>query len=223
MKEPSLRAFVVLASLAAAAGCVPLTARSSAAVLGPRGSSAVVRLAQADAADEVVKLLDLRGYSVIDHRQDGPVIALRIGGLREPIEDGANMREVGSIYYVFVAPNAEGRSAITVVGRPTLDGDELCTKDLRVEAACLERYGARDLEQDLDGRAEAQLVRELFSDLRKRGVVDDAARPSHRLAYEREACEARRKQARDRALEHRDPRARAVAQARVDTAHPPCR
>jgi hypothetical protein len=182
----------------------------------------VVRRAPADAADEVVHLFRARDHEVIDHEQKGQVIALRVQGHRRLADDGVDMHEVGSVYYAFVAPNARGRSAVTIIGRPMLDDAELCTQDLRLDAPCTDRYDARHLECELDGRAEARLVFGLFSELRERGVVDDAAVPSHRLAFDRDASRAQGNTALDRAPAHRDPRARAIAHARANKASPTC-
>lgn len=219
--KPPMRAFVVvvvLAALAAAAGCLPppLTARSSANLLGPDGSSAVVRRAPPDAAAELADLFAARGYPVVDQRQDGQVVVLRLAGSRQTIQDGKHARELGSAYYVFIAPDADGRSTVTIVGRPIYDGSELCTRDLNLGGdPCTYRFGEIEHELELDGRAEAALVRDVFSELRRRRAIDAAAMPSHRLALEHDVCRERRKEAIARALSHRDVRARAVAHARV--------
>jgi hypothetical protein len=216
--KPSMSAFVVLASLAAAAGCAPLAARSSASVLGPERSSAVVRRAPADAANELVHLLSARGHTLVDHRQRGAVIALRFEGARRMLVDGSYARELGSVYYAFVAPHAGGHSAVTLIGRPTLDGAELCTRDLDLAATgCVERYGDRSHEREVAGFAEAELVHGVFSELRVRGVVDDSVAPAYRLLLARDLCRAQRKEQLERALEHRDVRERARAYARVPT------
>jgi hypothetical protein len=222
MMVSSSRAFIVLGALAHAAGCAPLVARSSAGVLGPQGSSVVVRRAPAEAADELVYLFGDRGFTVVDHRQDGPGIALRLAGWYRRLDETYN-RQIGSAYYVFVAPHGEGQSSITIVGRPTLDAEELCTEDLRLaEELCVHRHGLPNLQEHLDGRAEAQLVHGVLSALRARGAVDGAAAPSRRIALEPTACSMQRKEALARAEAHPDARMRAIAYARANRDFPSC-
>ncbi len=214
----SPRVFVVLVSLAAAAGCAPMVARSSAAVLGPDRSSVVVRRAPAAAADELVHMLAARGHTLLDHRQRGAVIALRFEGARRTIADGSDTRELGSVYYAFVAPHAGGHAAVTLIGRPTYDGVELCTRDLQLAGTgCVDRHGGRAQEREVEGFTEAELVEGVFAELRMRGVVDDSAAPAYKLLLARDLCRAERREQIAYARELADTRARAIAYARVPT------
>ena len=217
-----MSAFVLLVSLAAAAGCIPLTARSSAAVLGPDGSTAVVRHAPIDAAAELVQVFAARGYMLFDQQQKGAIIVLRLHGSRRTLFEGEIAYEIGSVYYAYVAPHADGQSAVTIIGRPTYNDVELCTSDLRLEAACMKRYSHHSHEPELDGRAEAGIVHGVFSELRLRGAVDDSAVPTHRIMLARDLCRTQRQQQLARALEHRNIRVRAAAYAQANKDFPPC-
>lgn len=212
----SLRAFAVLAALAAAAGCTPLVARSSASVLGPDRSSAVVRLSPDEAAAELADLFSVRGYAVVDERYNGDARVLRFAGARRELRERHYTFDLASAYYVFIVPRASGHAAVGIIGRPVYEGDELCTPDLSLAAdGCTRRYGSRSHERELDGRAEAELVNSVWTELRMRGVVDEAAVAFPRMARGAGPCHALRQEALAAALAHRDVRARAVAHARV--------
>jgi hypothetical protein len=221
--KPFMSAFAVLvASLAAAAGCRPLAARSSAAVLGPDGSSAVVRRAPAEAALEVARLLSERGYAIVDQRQDGATIALRLKGVRRIFVQRKSSYEIGSAYHVTIAPHGDAQAEVTLIGRPIYEGAELCTSDLRLAAPCERRRGDYEHEGELDGAAEAEVVHGVFSELQLRGEIDDAAVSTQRIGLARDLCRTRRQEEIDRALAHRAVRARAVAYAHATRDFPPC-
>ena len=212
----SLRALAVLAALAAAAGCTPLVARSSASVLGPDQSSAVVRLSPDEAALELADLFAVRGYAILDQRHNGDALVLRLAGARRTLRDRHYAYDLGSAYYVFIVPRAGGHAAVGIIGRPIYEGDELCTPDASLAAdGCTRRTGDHSHERELDGRAEAELVKGVLTELRMRGVVDAAAVAFPRMASGAGPCGALRQEALAEARAHRDVRTRAVAHARV--------
>jgi len=223
MSELSSSRLVVLAALVAAAGCTSV-ARSSAFVLGPGKSSVVIRRAPVEAAAELATLFAARGYTVADYRQAGDGAVIRIAGLRRTLYnlEGSPTSELGSAFHVFVTPHAGDASAVTIIGRPIYNGAELCTGDPRIAAACEERFIPPTYDIHVDGSAEAAIVHGVFSELRVRGAIDDAAVSADRIALQRDMCRARREQAIASALEHRDLRARAAAHASATKRFPPC-
>lgn len=151
--------YACIALVVLATGCT-LNAQSSTTILGPKSSSAVIRRPVGDAAVEVTRLFAARGYMLMDQRPAGATLVLRLQGARRMVVEHKRSAEVGSAYYVFVDPQGDGSSAISLIGRPMYDGAELCTDDPSITTPCRSAYYG-DVAHDtwLDGRAEAEVIR----------------------------------------------------------------
>lgn len=215
-----MKIFIPIATSLAA--CIPVPAKTSAAVLGPEQSTLVVTQPPTAAADELAKLFSHRGFIVVDHQtRPNGAMAVRMTGVRHTFFTENTQHEIGSVFYLFVEPHGP-HAAVGVIGRQTYDGTEICTQDKAIDAPCEPVHGLYSYQDELDGRAEAAVVHGVLSELRLRGVVDEAAVPAIRDDLARVDCNVVRKQKLAVALQIPDRRKRAVAYARLDASTPRC-
>jgi hypothetical protein len=210
----SSRAALAIAGVAtalSAAGCYSDITASSRTYLGPTGSGAVVGHPLADTATEVTRLFATRGYSVIDQLDDTASGERRLKlATPERVLDKnetsiVDARYVGSVFYVWIAPDAAGTGAtVRLLGKPTLAGVEPCTQDgvalvcsdVSVPRAFAERYLRAHAEVDVTRAVLAELTREGYA---VHALPADAAPPtpdSHKAIHGAQIAECRAARAR---------------------------
>jgi hypothetical protein len=92
-----------------------------------------------------------------------------------------NMNEpltVGSVFYVFFQPTDRTETYVTLYGKPTIAGHELCDgNDARWRLPCEEIEAPPDWKgrDALDGAAEARVVRNVIADLDQHGPTSSAS------------------------------------------------
>jgi hypothetical protein len=175
-------------------GCWSWTAaRSSHAVLGPDLSSAELAASPPDASEKLLQLFSSRGYALIEQRPSQGGLELQFKGLREY----HRKTQFGSVFAVLISPAAEGRSNVSIQGVPTLDGILACTPD-PIEPCKSTRIFLNDF-SSVDGRAEAEVVHGVFSELALEHLVVGPGVDSPRFAQLRpsaiERCREERRQA----------------------------
>lgn len=171
---------IALICVLALTGCLTAVTSSSRSYLGPDQSGATTARTPVDAAREVTRLFEVRGFALADqHAVDGGGFALKLTksnrGLAAAKGDdqylGSN--DVGSAFYVWIMPAAAG-STISMIGKPTLNGAEPCSKEVP-ELAC------NDVEVNdtfattfMSGRTEADIVHGVLSELSLEGFTTGA-------------------------------------------------
>lgn len=191
--------------------------QSSRAVLGRSLSEVVVNVEPQPAALDVVDVFAKRGFVLKDETRDARGITLRIAGDRRTtseslhpvldslgdasaaLEGRRNDRDhgvvevmYGSAFHVRLEPLTDGTSHIKIVGRTVRAGIELCTDDTELAEPCDHKEG---LGFEPPGEKEAELIQEVFAELRLRGLV---IAPEHPLTIaEREELRQCLKRRRD--------------------------
>jgi hypothetical protein len=173
--------------------------QSSRSVLGRELSEVVVSVEAQAAALDVVDQFAKRGFMLKDQSRDGRGITMRIAGDRRTVSEAlhpvldslgdakaaidgrTNDRDhgvvevtYGSAFHVRVEPLTDGTSHIKIVGRTVRRGIELCTEDSDVAGPCDPKQG---MAFEPPGEKEAELIEEVFAELRLRGIVIAPARP----------------------------------------------
>jgi hypothetical protein len=168
---------VVVACALALTGCMTEVTASSRSYLLASQSGAVSAHTPLDAAREVTRLFGVRGFALADQH------ALTTGGFELKLtksdraiaatkDEDANVgsRDIGSVFYVWVAPDATG-SAIMMVGKPTLNGAEPCTKETP-QLACQQVTADPTFASTfMSGKAEADVVHGVLSELALEGFA----------------------------------------------------
>ena len=164
-------------------GCVAETSTfpSSRSLLARTLSGAATAHGVDETGRELVRLFGIRDYAVADAYRD-PATGERLLKLakidRASAADRAaawppELASIGSVFYVWIAPAPEG-STIHLLGKPTLAGEEPCTKDgLDLPCAPL-RLRADLVEAHLNGRAEAAVAQGVLSELAVEGYTAPA-------------------------------------------------
>ncbi|HEY1558317.1 MAG TPA: hypothetical protein VGF94_26000 [Kofleriaceae bacterium] len=124
-------------ALVAVGGCMADANMSSRSYLGTADSGAVSSRDMYTAAKEVTRLLEVRGYQMIDQHVDAPngELLLKFAksnrSLAAQKDDGQQVgsNDVGSVFYAWVTPVSPASSTIALLGKPTLAGVEPCTGD----------------------------------------------------------------------------------------------
>ena len=192
-----MKSFGLLALLMACHVSTPV--QSSRSVLGRELSEVVVNIEAQPAALDVVDQFAKRGFILKEQSTDERGITLRIAGDRRTVDEAlhpvldslgdakaaidgrTNDRDhgvvavtYGSAFHVRVEPLTDGTSHIKIVGRTVRRGIELCTDDTDVAAPCDPKQG---MAFEPPGEKEAELIEEVFAELRLRGLVIAPARP----------------------------------------------
>ena len=173
MRIPCFPLFLAAASLT---GCFADVNASSRTYLGPSGSGVVVNRAADKAALEVVRLLELRGYTlnemVIDTPEGERRLKLSRANPLAPDDEFYSPREVGSVFYAWVTPDHDGTGAsVSLLGKPTLAGVEPCTND-GVLLNCTRMNVRKELaERYLRGVTETEVAHGVLSELALEGYV----------------------------------------------------
>jgi hypothetical protein len=187
---------VLLACALALGGCVPTTfdvKSSSLDYVPPTQSGATSTHSPVDAAREVTRLFELRGFALADEH------VVEVNGVAMKFASHSQHRSIGSVFYAWVQPAQDGGSMITMFGRPTLDGAEPCT----TEQPALSCSGVSVANPDwaasaLSGRAEADVVHGVVSELGLEGFATGplpaiaSVVPDGMAATDPSVCEAQR-------------------------------
>jgi len=174
MNQPSL---LIAACALALTGCVSEVTASSRTFLPTSQSGATSAHAPVEAAREVTRLFGVRGFALADqHAIDGGGFALKLTKSNRGIaadkgdDQYVGSNDVGSAFYVWVVPAASG-SMITMVGKPTLNGAEPCSKEVP-ELACSGVSANPDFASSfMSGKAEADVVHGVVSELALEGFA----------------------------------------------------
>jgi hypothetical protein len=79
--------------------------------------------------------------------------------------------ELGSVYYVRIEPRGETTTSISAIGRPTNRGIEACTGDRELDAPCVPLEAGPDVQPEIAGVVEAEVISGVFAELRLEGSV----------------------------------------------------
>ncbi|HEY5934488.1 MAG TPA: hypothetical protein VIU61_07635 [Kofleriaceae bacterium] len=168
-------------------------AQSSRALLGRDFSEVVVNLEAQPAALDLLAVFTQRGFVLKEQSRDERGITLRVAGDRRTVEEalhpvldtigdasaaldgrtndrdhGAVVVTYGSTFDARVEQLANGTSRIQLVGRTVRAGLELCTEDPDQRGPCSPKEG---MAFEPAGEKEAEIIDEVFAELRLRGVV----------------------------------------------------
>jgi hypothetical protein len=192
---------LVVAAALLVTGCLRsnrVPAATSHSVLGAERSQLVVAGEPKAVGLEVTRLFAQRRFMLVDYQQDAVGLSLRFKGDRKSITQplSANEREhaeadqldadahspgdgdlktqlvaIGSVFHVRITGRGDGTSAVTVIGRATRDGDEICTRDQDLATPCATVYAGATFWREIGGFAEAETIEGVFSELRLEGHV----------------------------------------------------
>ena len=155
-------------------GCFA-TAQPSRSVLGSAQSQAAIRAPPRDAARELVRLFAARGFALIDQQTNDTALVLRFKGNRESVARGHSPSlQFGSAFYVSIDPGADDQVVVSIDGSPVVNDREVCAP---YTAATCNSTVELSLEDHINGRAEADVVHGVFSEL---ALLDLVAGPGPR-------------------------------------------
>jgi hypothetical protein len=184
-------------------GCLTEVTTSSRNYLGPQDSGVATNRTIADTARELTRLMEVRGFAMLDQHADAPngelvmKFAKANRALAADKSDDALVggRDVGSVFYVWVIPSAGGAS-VSMYGKPTLNGIEPCSPDDGLGLPCSKvEVGGQFLSTYMSGKNEADVVHGVLSQLQLEGYVTGplAAAPAPAVQTAADpACLARR-------------------------------
>jgi hypothetical protein len=148
-------------------GCFA-TAQSSRGVLGPAQSQAAIRASPREAALEIVRLFASRGFALVDQQTQGAALLLRFKGNREGVSRGHSPSQVTSAFYVSIDPASDGQVAVSIDGTPVVNDIEICAPyAVGTCKSTVEPF----LKDHVNGRAEADVVHGIFSELALHDLV----------------------------------------------------
>jgi hypothetical protein len=170
---------VLLACGAAACGTLE---RSSREVLSENQSSAVVALPLPDVLTTVTGVMRGRGFALVEQRDVGGGVVYKYKGTRLALTThryggpigavplGSSSTVVGSAFFVRLAARGATATEVYILGKPTVDGAEVCTPfDLpSFECKAVRAGGRRPGREAVRGDEEAATVRLVFATLRQR-------------------------------------------------------
>ncbi|HTR55670.1 MAG TPA: hypothetical protein VMJ10_33565 [Kofleriaceae bacterium] len=160
----------------ALAGCMADANMSSRSYLGPADSGAVSSRDEYTAAKEVTRLLEVRGYQMVDQHVDAPNGELQLKFTKSmrglvASRDPLVANDVGSVFYAWVTPTSPASSTIALLGKPTLAGVEPCTND-GVALPCQNVSTATSfVDSYLSGHDEAEVAHGVLSELALEGFT----------------------------------------------------
>jgi len=207
----------ILIAAALLTGCYAEVTSSSASYLSPEQSGAMTATPLLETAREVTRLMEVRGYAMLDQHQDGTELVIKYSkdnrALAATKDDDQllNNRDVGSVFYVWVTPAASG-SSVKMIGKPTLNGTEPCSDDgirpcghITVD----KKFGTTFM----SGRLEADVVHGVLSQLQLEGVavgpLPTPPTPPKAAVTVDDSCEGKRRAIFTQANNIDDPAARA--------------
>jgi hypothetical protein len=143
-------------------GCYA-TAKSSRTVLGSPQSQAAVRAPAREAALEIVRLFASRGFALVDQQTRDAALVLRFKGDRAvTLRAHSPARQLGSAFYVSIDPGVDDQVIVSIDGSPVVDDIEICAP---YAVGSCQSTVEPSLQEHVDGRAEADVVRGVFSEL----------------------------------------------------------
>ncbi len=173
-------AFALVAGGALAA-CATLE-RSSRDLLSQTQSSAIVARPLAEVLAAVTVALNGRGFALVEQRElaggvrvykfKGDRLALTVHRFAGPLgaaPAGSSAAVIGSAYFVRLAPRGASATEVYVLGKPTLDGAEVCTPHDLPSFGCKAVRAGASWRSAATGREEAQTVRAVLGVLRRLG------------------------------------------------------
>ncbi len=180
-----MRNIIAVVALALSlSACVDETSKfaSSWTYLGAQNSRADLAHPSADSAREIVRLLETRGYAMLDqHANSAGELVLKFSKTNRPLaadksdDDAVGARDVGSVVYAWITPTGPQSSRIALVGKPTLNGQEPCTTDTDVQLQCAQLTVLTPFRDTyFSGRNEADVVHGVLSELQLEGYVTGA-------------------------------------------------
>jgi hypothetical protein len=204
----------LLIALALTTGCVSEVTSSSASYLAPEQSGALSAKPILETAREVTRLMEVRGYAMLDQHQDGSELVIKYSkdnrALAATKDDDQllNNRDVGSVFYVWVTPAASG-SAVKMIGKPTLNGAEPCSDD-GIQPCQHISVADQFRTTFMSGRLEADVVHGVLSQLQLEGIATGPlpAPPKAAVTVDN-SCEGKRRAVFTQANSISDPAARA--------------
>jgi hypothetical protein len=159
--------------------------KPSRVLLGSDQSWAELDIDPHDTVQAVTRLLLARGVVLVSQRPFPGGVTLEFKGAR-----AVHAHEIGSIFYVTVEARDRGHSSMSIDGTPAIDGRPLCRNGYQ---PCDYGWVNAPLSDSVDGRAEADVVRGVFSELAMRGVVvarHTSSRPPGQRAREAQPSNA---------------------------------
>jgi hypothetical protein len=188
----------LLIAVALVSGCLSEVTSSSASYLAPEQSGAITAKPVVDTAREVTRLMEVRGYAMLDQHQDGNALVLKYSKENRALaatkddDQYLNNRDVGSVFYVWVSPAASG-STIRMVGKPTLNGAEPCGTD--GVTPCQHVTVADQFRTTfMSGRLEADVVHGVLAQLQLEGIAIGPPPAQPKAAATTDAsCEGKRR------------------------------
>lgn len=161
-------------------GCVSAQ-RSSRDLLTENQSSAVIAVAQPEVFAAITMVLNARGFALVDQRPladggavykfKGSRLGLTVheyGGPLGAVHLGSDSAEIGSVFFVRLLPRGATATEVYILGKPTVDGAEMCTPfDLPVFGCTRVRAAGWPGRDAATGREEAAMVRALLEILRR--------------------------------------------------------
>ncbi|HUJ58492.1 MAG TPA: hypothetical protein VLX92_08370 [Kofleriaceae bacterium] len=185
--------------------CTAEANMSSLSYLGPQQSSGESPRDVTTAAREVTRLLEVRGYQMIDQHSDAPGGGLTLKFEKSDralaatkVDQPVGARDIGSVFYAWITPTGPSSSLIKLLGKPTINGAEPCTND-NVVQACTRVILDQDFVQTfMSGQDEAEVAHGVLSELSLEGFVTapgpGADPQAVAAASARSACEAKASQ-----------------------------
>jgi len=172
----------LLALLACGALACGTLEQSSRELLSENQSSAVVALPLPDVLAAVTAALRGRGFPLVEERESGgdivykykgPRLELtthRYGGPLGAVHLGSSSAVVGSAFFVRLAPRGSTATEVYILGKPTVNGAEVCTPfDLPTfDCQAVRAAGGWPGRDAARGGEEAATVRFVFESLRRR-------------------------------------------------------
>ncbi|HYV49801.1 MAG TPA: hypothetical protein VFA20_33325 [Myxococcaceae bacterium] len=180
-------------------GCTTLRI-SSRDHLTESGSSLMTSLSPDEASRGLVEQFGKRGYPLLDRRQvSGAETVLKFKGSRATIthvsRGSGGTAVVGSVFYARIATGS-GQSRIALLGKPTLNGDEVCSdwdadRSLTVDPCESRIFSVDPSRNEMTGREEAEVIQGVTVELEVNGtamrppgpyLVSEVGTPQHASA-----------------------------------------
>jgi len=159
-------------------GCMSAVTTSSRTYLTAEQSAAISAHAPIEAAREVTRLFEVRGFALADQHviDNGAGFALKLTksnrGLAADKGDDSQLssNDVGSAFYVTIEPSATG-SMIGMVGKPTLNGAEPCSKEVPELPCGGVEVNGQFASSFMSGKTEADIVHGVLAELELEGFA----------------------------------------------------
>ena len=181
MSRPRRGTALALLAATLLTGCVTLE-RSSRDLLSETQSSAIVPRPLVEVLAAVTVVLNGRGFALVEQREigaggsvfkfKGERLALtvhRYGGPLGATHAGSSSAVIGSAFFVRLAPRGASATDVYLLGKPTVDGAEVCTPYDLPSFGCRTVRGGGGWRSAATGGEEADTIRAVLGVLRKLG------------------------------------------------------